>query len=126
MINSSQRVDTRASTTESDSTLVTQSDIDEFTQSGGTVERQVREDIAEMSGLTGVKRSTAEICYALARELDSGEAGAPAQLAKQLVTLMSDLERGTKGREVSSVDAIVASVADELAPRRRAVASPGA
>lgn len=104
------------------------SDIDpeDIDVSHGSVERQVRADIAEMSGLTGIKRSTAQICYALAREIDSAEAGAPAQLAKQLVTLLSDLERGTQGVEVSRADRIVADVADELAPRRRAVTAPGA
>jgi hypothetical protein len=99
------------------------------TLQGGSIERQVRVDIAEMSGLsglTGTKRSTAEICYALARDLDSGAAGAPAALAKQLVTLMGDLERGATGAEVSQVDRIVADVADELAPRRRAITAPGA
>lgn len=101
-------------------------DVTDSDEPGGQVERQVRRDIAEMSGLTGVKRSTAEICYALAREIDSGEAGAPAQIAKQLVALLGELERGTTGAEVSRVDRIVADVADELAPRRRAITAPGA
>jgi hypothetical protein len=110
--------------------VITLSDWPDVTESdvaqGGPIERRVRADIADMTGLTGVKRSTAEICYNLARELDSGESASAAALAKQLVTLLADLERGTQGREVSSVDAIVAGVADELAPRRRTVASPGA
>lgn len=100
----------------SDRPDVTQSD-----EPGGAVERQVRRDIAEMGVLTGANRSLAEICYALARALDDVELAAPASVARELATRLTDLERAAGGREVSEGDRIAAELADELAPRRRAI-----
>jgi hypothetical protein len=93
---------------------------------GGPVERQVRLDIAEMGTLTGARRSIAEICYALARSLDSDELASPASVARELALRLADLERTAGGREVSAGDRIAADIADELAPRRRAVPSASA
>jgi hypothetical protein len=77
--------------------------------SGGLVERQVREDVAELGPLTGFRRSVAEICYALARQLDSGDLSAPAPVARELANRLADLDR-SGGKRVSRVD--------ELAQRR--------
>ena len=99
------------------------SDIDEWDidhLQGGPIERQVRQDIAELGHLAGIRRSLAEICYALARQLDSPELTAPAPVARELATRLADLDSASEGREVSTGDRIAAELADELAPRRRA------
>lgn len=109
--------------------MVTLSDGPQVTQSddpGGPIERQVRSDIAEMGHLTGIRRSIAEVCYMLARQLDSGELPGPAAVARELLGRLADLDRISDGREVSPGDRIVAELADELAPRRRAVPAAGA
>lgn len=62
-----------------------------------------------MGSLTGYRRSIAEVCYMLARELDSGEASAPAPIARELATRLAELSQTSTGR-VSRVD--------ELAQRR--------
>lgn len=100
----------------SDERDVTQSDV-----VGGPVERQVRHDIAELGTLTGSRRSIAEICYALARSLDSDEVAAPASIARELAVRLAELERSVDAPEVSTGDRIVAAIADELAPRRRSI-----
>jgi hypothetical protein len=101
-------------------------DVTESDGRGGAIERQVRADIAEMGRLVGIRRSIAEICYMLARELDSGEVPGPAPVARELVARLADLDRVSEGREVSPGDRIVAQIADELAPRRRAIPQAGA
>jgi hypothetical protein len=105
---------------------VTVSDVTESDEACGAVERQVRRDIGEMGRLTGIRRSIAEVCYMLARQLDSGEPSSPASIARELVARLAELDRVSDGREVSPGDRIVAELADELAPRRRARPQAGA
>lgn len=107
-------------------TLSGGADVTESDHRWGPVERQVRADIAEMGRLLGVRRSVAEVCYMLARQLDSGEPSAPASIARELLSRLAELDRVSDGREVSPGDRIVAQIADELAPRRRAVPQAGA
>jgi hypothetical protein len=92
-------------------TLSNAPDVAESDVDGGAIERQVRRDVVDMGALTGIRRSIAEICYALARELDSGELSAPGPVARELATRLAELERSSGGR-VSRVD--------ELAKRREA------
>lgn len=106
--------------------MVTLSNDPDVTQSDappGPIERQVRLDIADMGVLTGARRSIAEICYALARELDSGELAAPAPVARELAQRLSEIERTSTGR-VSRVDELAkrraAHVASTQAPDRAA------
>lgn len=101
---------------------MTESDEPEVTQGNfGPVEAQVRIDVKALGVLTGIRRSQAEIAFALARHLDSPEAGSPSSIARELTARLADLEMTATGREVSRADALVAEVADELAPRRRTV-----
>lgn len=82
----------------------------------------MRADIAELGPLTGTRRSSAEICYALARYLDDlmgrPGTGGPAPVARELAARLAELELTSTGREGSHADALAAEVADELAPRR--------
>jgi hypothetical protein len=101
---------------------VTESNDEDVTQGYfGPVETQVRADVRALGALTGIRRSQAEIAFALARHLDSPEAGSPSSIARELTARLAELEMTATGREVSRADALVAEVADELAPRRRTV-----
>jgi hypothetical protein len=91
-----------------------------------TVEQQVRDDIAALGELTGVRRSQARIAIALAAHLDSPDVSSPASVARELSARLAELESVATGKEVSRGDALIAEVADELAPRRRAVPPAGA
>ena len=102
-------------------TLSDRRDVTESDGLWGPIERQVRSDVAEMGPLTGIRRSVAEVCYMLARQLDAGDLPGPAAVARELVARLVELDRVSDGREVSPGDRIVAQLADELAPRRRAV-----
>jgi hypothetical protein len=77
----------------------------------GPVERQVREDIAALGPLTGIRPSIAEIAYALARVLDSGDVTAPAAIARELAARVQSLVVMTAGNRKESV-------VDQLAARR--------
>lgn len=92
----------------------------------GPVEARARLDVEEFGELTGIQRTQAEIIYALARHLDSPDVGSPASVARELGARLSELAASTQGGEVSRADALAADIKDELAPRRRPIASAGA
>jgi hypothetical protein len=92
----------------------------------GPVESQVRLDVAEFGELTGTQRTHAEIIYALARHLDAPDVGSPASVARELSARLNELAASAQGEEVSRADTLAADIKDELAPRRRPIASTGA
>lgn len=81
--------------------------------------------VASLGELTLVRAVDAEIALALARRLADPETPSAAPVARELHTRLADLARVATGREESAGDRIAAGIADELAPRRRAVAAPG-
>ena len=90
------------------------------------METQVRIDLEDLGELTGTQRTQAEIIYALARHLDSPDVGSPASVARELSARLNELVASAQGEEVSRADTLVADIKDELAPRRRPIASTGA
>lgn len=90
------------------------------------METQVRIDLEDLGELTGIQRTQAEIIYALARHLDSPDVGSPSSVARELSARLAELAADTQGEEVSRADTLAADIHDELAPRRRPIASTGA
>jgi hypothetical protein len=84
------------------------------------VEAQVRTDVAALGTLTGITRSFAEIAYALARTLDSGESSSPASVARELATRLQSLSVMSGGGE-SRVDQLASRRAAHVAAKRASV-----
>jgi hypothetical protein len=82
--------------------------------------------VDQLGELTGIQRTHAQIIFALARHLDDPESASPAAIARELTARLNELVQGTQAWEVSRADALVADIKDELAPRRRPIASTGA
>lgn len=92
----------------------------------GPVETQVTADLLDLGEPTGIMRSQAEIVIALARHLDQPDVGSPASVARELSARLTEYAAAAQGPEVSRADALAADIKDELAPRRRPIASTGA
>lgn len=82
---------------------ITPSDIEDH----GPVEREVRLYVTSLGTLTGVKAPIVEICYALARDLDTDGTPSRAAIARELATRLETLEFGEADND-SPIDEITA------------------
>lgn len=83
----------------------------------GPIERQVREDVAELGRLTGSRRSYAEMAYRLARALDveGDEISSLSGSSRELRGCLAEIWKGVKVERPS--DRAVAGMAEPIGGR---------